>query len=379
MLLLGWGLCAAQAHPAYLTVAQAVVGPDGSVQVDMQFDTLAFALNDTSARIGNAPMEALLDEPRAELEAALAEAKDRFAHGFVITTDRGAVTPGSIDFPGAAEVLAWKATTAPVLPVVLPVRVTGQLPRGASSVKFRFPTLFDQVVLTLERPGEEEVAEPVETGADSQTWPLRLASAATVPTGPDAAGPGFWSTVGRYVEMGFRHILPDGLDHILFVLGLVLLSTRPGALLAQVTAFTAAHSITLGLSLYGVVRLPAAIVDPLIALSIAVVAVENLRTSQLRASRIFVVFGFGLVHGLGFAAALNDLGLPRRDFFKALLGFNVGVEFGQIAVVAFVYPTLGLLRPWPRYRQAIVYPCSVGIAAIALYWTFERLFAGKFS
>ena len=376
-LVVWWGLSVAHAHQAYLTVAQATIEPDGGFHLVMQFDTLAFALNDTSARIGNPPMEALLAGQRPALEAALAEAKGRFAHGLTVTTDRGVATLRSIDFPGAAEVSAWKESATPVLPVVLPVRVVGQLPPGATSVTFRFPAIFDQVILTLERPGEEPVSEPVETGTFSTAWPLRteMPPQTALRTVPPTTGPGFWGTVGRYVEMGFRHILPEGLDHILFVLGLFLLNTRLGSLLAQVTAFTVAHSITLGLSLYGVVRLPGTVVEPLIALSIVIVAIENLRTSQVGASRLFVVFAFGLMHGLGFAAALNALGLPRHDFFRALMGFNVGVELGQLAVVALAYATLGLLRDWPRYRQVVVHPCSLGIAAVASYWTVQRVLA----
>ena len=173
---------------------------------------------------------------------------------------------------------------------------------------------------------------------------------------------------------GFRHILPRGLDHVLFVLGVFLLSTRLRTVLVQLSAFTVAHSITFGLSMYGIVSLPPAIVEPAIALSIAYVAVENLTTSRLRRHRVALVFAFGLLHGLGFAGALSALALPRSQFLLALVGFNVGVEAGQIAVVALA---LAASAPWHRspiqYRRFVLVPCSIAIAAIGLFWTIERL------
>ena len=138
----------------------------------------------------------------------------------------------------------------------------------------------------------------------------------------------------RFLKLGFLHILPYGLDHILFVLGLFFFSTLLRPLLVQVTAFTIAHSITLGLSLVGVFSLPSSIVEPLIALSIAVVALENVFYRKLRPSRWIIVFGFGLVHGLGFAGVLTGLGLPEGQFLTTLLSFNLGVELGQLAVIA---------------------------------------------
>ena len=128
--------------------------------------------------------------------------------------------------------------------------------------------------------------------------------------------------------LGFTHIVPDGLDHVLFVLGLFLLTGRARSILWQVSAFTAAHSITLGLSLYGVITAPASLVEPMIALSIAYVAIENLFLSELRTWRLALVFAFGLLHGMGFAGALRDLGLPRSEFLTALVTFNLGVEGG---------------------------------------------------
>ncbi len=178
-----------------------------------------------------------------------------------------------------------------------------------------------------------------------------------------------------YLKLGYTHILPLGLDHILFVLGLFLLSNNIRQLLSQVTAFTIAHSITLGLAMYEIVSIPSFIIEPVIALSIVFIAVENVITKKLRPWRILVVFAFGLVHGMGFAGALKELGLPKSQFLTALLTFNVGVELGQLSVIAIAFLICGLwFRRKEWYRQRIVIPASLMITAIAAYWTIERIF-----
>ena len=153
--------------------------------------------------------------------------------------------------------------------------------------------------------------------------------------------------VRQYLWLGYTHILPKGLDHILFVLGIFLLSPRLKTMLLQVTAFTIAHSITLGLSMYGIVSLPSRVVEPLIALSIAYVAIENLVTRELKPWRLALVFMFGLLHGLGFAGVLRELGLPRDEFLTALLTFNLGVEGGQLTIIAAALVAVGAFMESP--------------------------------
>ncbi len=178
-----------------------------------------------------------------------------------------------------------------------------------------------------------------------------------------------------YFKMGVEHIIPLGLDHILFVLGLFLLNPKLKSILWQTTTFTIAHSITLGLAMYGVIPAPGDIVEPLIALSILFIAVENLLVREINKFRLLIVFAFGLIHGLGFAGALNELGLPRNAFFSSLISFNIGVEFGQILVILIAYGLVGFWfskKEW--YRRRIVYPASIAIGLVACYWTIERLF-----
>ena len=179
--------------------------------------------------------------------------------------------------------------------------------------------------------------------------------------------------VRTYLHLGFTHILPKGLDHILFVVGIFLLSTRMKPMLAQVTTFTIAHTITLGLTIYGVLSLPSSVVEPLIALSIAYVAIENIVTSTLTPWRIVLVFAFGLLHGMGFAGVLTELGLPRSEFVPALMSFNLGVEGGQIAVIAAMFLALGWARHQHWYRRLAVVPLSASIAAVGIYWTVTRI------
>ena len=177
-----------------------------------------------------------------------------------------------------------------------------------------------------------------------------------------------------YLKLGTKHIIPDGVDHILFITALCLINTKWKTILWQATAFTIAHSITLALSMKNIISLPGGIVEPIIALSIAFVAIENILLTELKPWRVLVVFGFGLIHCLGFASALNETGLPRNQFYTSILAFNAGVELGQIAIIAGVF--MFLIIPFGQktwYRKFIVYPLSILIACIALYWTFERL------
>ena len=178
-----------------------------------------------------------------------------------------------------------------------------------------------------------------------------------------------------YLNLGYHHILPNGIDHILFVVSLCLLSTNIRTIIWQATAFTVAHSITLALSMKNIIIAPSAVVEPIIALSIAFVALENLIATELKAWRIIVVFCFGLIHGMGFASSLNEIGLPRNAFLTSILSFNVGVELGQLTIILAVF---GILIFWfgekNWYRKVVVYPLSIVIALIAGYWTIQRVF-----
>lgn len=183
-------------------------------------------------------------------------------------------------------------------------------------------------------------------------------------------------TIVLYVRLGFEHILPKGLDHILFVCALFFASTRLRPLILQVSSFTVAHTITLALAITGLVSVPGEIVEPIIALSIAFVAVENIIFKDMQKWRPLIVFGFGLFHGLGFAGVLSELGLPRGDLVPALVSFNVGVELGQLTIIAAMYLALRWFFKTGWYQDWLVRGANGAIALMAIWWTIERVFLG---
>lgn len=240
------------------------------------------------------------------------------------------------------------------------------MPDGARAVSVFASRAFPPVRLqVVGADGAVRASEVLERGGTST--PVPLAEAAREPRRSSIAA--------RFLRLGFAHIVPGGLDHVLFVLGLALLSPRLGPLLAQVSAFTVAHTLTLALAVYGVVSLPARVVEALIAASIVYVAAENLVRTRPSWLRLALVFAFGLLHGLGFGGALTDLGWPRGRRLVALLAFNVGVELGQLVVIA---AALGLLAAVTRLglpRRRTAQALSAAIACVAVVWTVHRIVA----
>ena len=171
-----------------------------------------------------------------------------------------------------------------------------------------------------------------------------------------------------FIKAGFEHIIPQGLDHILFVLGLFFSSLKFRSLLLQVTAFTLAHSITLALAAVGVVKLQLSIVEPLIFLSIVWVALENSLFKKTTKWRSLVVFSFGLLHGLGFAALLTEYGLPKDNFISLLLAFNIGVELGQLAVLLVAFILVRAILRNSKNKDRLRIPASLIIGSVGLYW-----------
>jgi hypothetical protein len=200
---------------------------------------------------------------------------------------------------------------------------------------------------------------------------VRSATAAAPVFNPDTLP---WpKQLALYLRLGFHHIVPEGADHILFVLGLFFLGITWRKLLSQTTVFTVAHATTLFLSTYGIFSLPSRYVEPAIALSIAFIAIENVVKPRLGPGRLAIVFGFGLIHGLGFASSLSDVPFPKTDFLVALLGFNFGVDLGQLFVIALAFLAVGWFRNRPWFRGRIAIPCSLAIAAVGLFWAVQRI------
>ena len=238
----------------------------------------------------------------------------------------------------------------------------GKLPKNSQNVRLRFPPEWGTIKLNIVR----SASLLVPPGGES--LPIRLGASKKKQENA-------WQHVFSYLYQGILHIIPKGLDHILFVLALFFLSRNMKILLWQVTVFTVAHTITLFLASYQIVNVPAKIVEPLIALSIALVALENLFHNNLKPWRIGIVFVFGLLHGLGFASVLLDLGLSAQWAFLSLVSFNIGVEIGQLIVVAAAFLMVGWFNQKSWYRNRIVLPSSGAIALVGLFWTFERIFS----
>jgi len=243
----------------------------------------------------------------------------------------------------------------------------GDLPIRVKKLALEFPPLAGNVFLTITIPKKYWVLSGQQSlffSTDGSLSTLDTLSASDIKL----------LNIVRYVYQGFIHILPQGLDHILFVLALFLLATKTSTLLWQVSAFTLAHTITLALGIFGIFNLPSNIVEPLIALSIAFVAIENIFQQKLTKWRLPIIFAFGLLHGLGFASVLVDLGLPESEYVSSLISFNIGVELGQITVILMAILATRWVANKPEYRNYVVIPASVIISGIALFWFYERTF-----
>ncbi len=345
---------AAYAHEIGTTRVSVLFHEGRTYEIEIVADATALAEKLEASRGGTLPAGA----SAASLQSLLAASEEIFRRRVKVVFDGAEVRP-AIAYAVAPPIDATSAAAATI-------RLTGEIPAGASHFTWTYSWTFASYAMLMRSGGSaaSPATEWLEGGQTSK--PLALASAG-LPVGR-------LETIWRYLTLGFTHIVPLGLDHMLFVLGIYLLSSRLGAVLWQVSAFTVAHSITLGLSMYGLVSVSPSIVEPLIAISIAYVAVENMFLSELKPWRVALVFAFGLLHGLGFAGALQELGLPRSEFVTALLAFNVGVEAGQLAVIGTAFLLVGwhcANRTW--YRSRVVVPASVLIACAAIYWTIERL------
>jgi hypothetical protein len=213
------------------------------------------------------------------------------------------------------------------------------------------------------------------TDGDRVSTPVNLLASEAATTDLLAQGMHMLQTIMpglSWVAVGFTHIVPKGLDHIAFVLGLFFLATGLKPLLLQVTGFTIAHSLTLGLSMYGLVNVPASIVEPLIALSIVYIAIDNLFATRLAPWRLTVVCLFGLLHGLGFAAMLMEVRLPEAQFLSSLFLFNLGVELGQVSVLLGAFLVVGWCRQRSWYKRFVAAPATVAIVGAGAFWLLKR-------
>jgi hypothetical protein len=348
------------AHEPGKTRATAHFAPDGTYTIDVAVDPAAL-LAKLQILAGQSPTP---DVPARDFAPRIEALRDMLLANVQVTFD-GIPDRPSLAIKETAEDASPSPDTPPSPPdsvqhgkrgagSVRGFRLTGRVPPAARSFRFAYDLVLGAFPLTVDGK-----TVWLTGGQLSEAFPL--------------AGGGGMSRLRvarQYLVLGFEHIVPKGLDHILFVLGIFLLGTAWRPVLWQVTTFTIAHSITLGLTIYGVVSLPSSIVEPLIALSICYVAVENLFTATLTPWRVGLVFAFGLLHGMGFAGVLRELGLPRSEFLTALVTFNLGVEAGQLAVIG----TAMIFVAWLGSRAWWRRPASCAIAAVGAYWTIVRVF-----
>jgi hydrogenase/urease accessory protein HupE len=179
----------------------------------------------------------------------------------------------------------------------------------------------------------------------------------------------------KFFVLGIQHIIPKGLDHILFIFGLFLFSSSLNKLIKQITIFTIAHSITLIFVSLSLIKINPQIVEPIIALSIVYVGLENIFKNYIKEyMRYVVILFFGLLHGLGFALVLSDIGFRSSKLFLNLISFNVGIEVAQISIILFLYLLIAIIFANNKYyRITFQIPSSILIASIGLYWFIERI------
>jgi len=370
LMLLGWLLpqwvLADVVKPALVEIS-VFSGGHYRVELRASIEALLTGINGQYKNTTEAPTSDQYDALRELPPEQLAPHFDEFREQ--LTRDIGLRFDGQRVTPQITEVTIPERgyTKVPRISVIL---LEGEVPSGARNLTWYYPAAFGDNAVRVRQVNRAEQ----QYHWSSWQW-IRDDSVSEPFSLTEVASPrGTLDVFAEYTEAGFLHILPNGMDHILFILGLYLFSTRIRPLLWQVTMFTIAHTITLGLAMYGLVQLPASVVEPLIALSIAYVGIENLMQRRLGNSRLLLVFGFGLLHGIGFASMLSDFGMPTDAFATALISFNIGVELGQVTLILLAWLALGLWferREW--YRPLIVTPASLTIGAVALVWFWDRL------
>jgi hypothetical protein len=351
------------------TMADISVHSDGQVLVELHvsIEALMTGINNRWRKTQDAPQAKDYDRLRALPPDALAQHfasfESKMLDGIELRFDGERVdlqvVELAIPLPGYKKV-----------PRASVLHLRGEVPRGAQQLVWYFPKKFSDNAVRVKQVNEAE---------EEWRWSDWLWIRDDKPSDPFPIEAVFVKkplseVVANYISIGYDHIVPGGMDHILFVLGIFLLTTRFRPLLSQITMFTVAHSITLALAVYGVVELPPSVVQPLVALSIAYVGLENLYSKKVQKRRLALVFGFGLLHGLGFAGALKEFGMPPGDYATALISFNVGVELGQIMIVLVAFVMFaGWFARQSWYRPAVVVPVSAVIAVMGLVWTVDRL------
>lgn len=297
------------------------------------------------------------------IESALAEIRAAVSEKTLIRFDGDTAELRALSFPSPRDIRAILDRPPDNTEYRLVFVGYGDVPAGASAVSVQLSPLLGDMRLEVTVP----TATLLQAGRTSQTLSLNGLQESTLS-----------SSVAEFLYFAWQgviHIVPYGLDHILFVLCLFLFAKTIRDLIWQVTAFTIAHSVTLTLGWLGWVDLPTQFFEPLIALSIVYAAVENILREKPAGARFTLIFFFGLLHGFGFASVLGEISPSGGQWLIRLVGFNIGVEIGQLVVIAAAFLVVGLWRKEAWYRSRIVVPVSFVIALVGAFWTVERTLA----
>lgn len=354
------------AHEIGSTRVSILIQEDRTYQVEILTDATALA-EKLQASVPNSPP---IDDCPTCLQSLFAGSEERFRQRVEVAFDAQEARPA----------ISW--AVAPGLDALTPalatIRLSGAIPPEARHLTWSYGWTFATYALQVQRAAAEAAVTEWLEGGQTST-PYTLAS----PTPPlDRL-----DTAWRYLGLGFTHILPLGVDHILFLLALLLPSVmwwengrwRPAPVLRKVlletagivTAFTLAHSLTLSLAVFQVVNLPSRLVESVIAFTVLLAALNNL-FPLVTTQRWRLAFVLGLIHGFGFAGVLWELGLPTDALVLALACFNLGVEAGQLAIVALVLPLAFVLRRTWLYQRLALPLGSTAVALLALVWCLER-------
>ncbi len=342
---------------------------DGQWRLEGFLD-IAYMMPESRGVEGAPPLfrDDIMAAPLAE-QKRITEAAEKMLRELLELTFAGETLSWSIRFPEfeksplilAPELGGW---------ALMKAVISTPIQKGAGELKTLWHDDLDSELIIVIDEGEDVGLLSISSGTSGTLLTKENTLAGTPTEGAVTAGRGAQSI--SWLISGYRHVIPLGLDHLLFIIGLFLLVPKWKPLLIQSLLFTTAHSITLALAIFEIITLPSLLVEILIAASIAYIGIENLFMKQLRPSRLVVIFTFGLLHGLGFAGVLGEKldGVSGMQLTLPLVGFNFGVELAQITVLlcAFI-----LIWPFRRWTSQIRTGGSILITLAGLFWMFERI------
>jgi hypothetical protein len=336
------------------------------VEIRTSIEAILTGINSQYKNTQDAPQaqdyEVLRRAEAPELSAEFDRFSKKFVGGIWLTANQSSVLLNvesvTIPEPGYTKV-----------PRTSTIKLSGNLPKSTDSLEWYYPARFSDNAVRLRQIYSD--AEQWHWGAwqwlrnDQSSKPILLKQFQNRPSS--------FATFIAYIAIGFKHIIPKGGDHLLFIIGLFLAARHWKVLLIQVSVFTVAHTLTLALAAFGLFNISPRIIEPLIALTIALIGLEAMRNRTIGKFRLLIIFAFGLLHGLGFAAAMRAFDLSADLFISALIGFNVGVELAQILALLTAWILVAQWIPKIQYRRILVIPTSTLICLMGLTWFFQRV------